>query len=136
MTSAEETPEADHFYPLRITEHAADNIDDAHAYLTEKADEAFATKWEEGLFAEIRRLSHQPFKHDIASLETRRLGRETRDVPYRLRRGGVAYRIFYTIVQSDGEPVSVVILHVRHGSRCSLTVKEASSIRSGIDPQS
>lgn len=136
MTSADETPEAERYYPLRLTDHAADNIDDAHAYLSETVDEAFAAKWEEGLFTEIRRLSSQPYKHDIASLETRRLGRETRDVTYRLRRGGVAYRVFYTVVQSDEEPAFIVILHVRHGSRRAVPEKEAALIRASLKAQS
>jgi hypothetical protein len=101
----------------------------------EKTDEAFAANWEEGLFMEICRLSHQPYKHDIALLETRRLGRETRDVTYRPHRGGVAYRLFYTVVQSEGEPASMVIIHVRHGSRRPITAKEAASIRASIDSQ-
>ena len=130
---AEPEPEAERFYPLRITEQAATDIDAASDYLTKKAGVAFAEQWEEGLFKEIRKLSNLPYKYDIALLETQRMKRETRDLTYRLKPGGVAYRIFYAIVESDLEPTSVVIIHVRHGSRRPITKKEGAALRKSMD---
>ena len=130
---AEPEPEAERFYPLRITEQAAADIDDANNYLAKKAGAAFAEKWEEGLIQEIRKLSSQPYKYDVDLLETQRLKRETRDLTYRLKPGVVAYRIFYAIVESDMEPTSVVIIHVRHGSRRPITKKEGGALRRSMN---
>lgn len=44
---------------------------------------------------------------------------------YRRRPGSPAYRVLFTIVEEEGEPPFVRIVHVRHGARRPMTRAEA-----------
>jgi plasmid stabilization system protein ParE len=121
-------PEEEPFrtYALRFTPRARADVDTAHARLMELAGEKVADEWQAGLFAAIATLATTP-RRQIAP-ESARFQQEVRQLVYRRRPGSVAYRILYTIVETEEDAPYVRILHVRHGSARPITRAEARKI--------
>jgi len=112
-----------HVYPVRLTEPAEAEIEAEHARLSELVSPQYADRWRTALVIEVRRLALFPARHEIAP-ENDVYDVEVRRMLYhgpagRRRRGGVAYRVlFYIVEPNEDEPQGVVrVLHVWHGGR-------------------
>lgn len=116
-------------YGLRFTPRAAADIDAAHARFMELSSEELADEWKAGLFDAVAPLSTMP--HRQIAPENARFQQEVRQLIYRRRMGSVAYRILFTIMESQEDAPYVRILHVRHGSARPMTRAEARDIEAG-----
>ena len=110
-------------YELVLAASAEADIDAAHAWLSMQVSIDYAERWQDGLFADLRRLTYHPTKFSVAP-ESDILGIELRRMLYygpsgRRHRGQVVYRLLFRIDESQGDRASgvVYVLRVRHGSR-------------------
>lgn len=117
---SEDTPRT---YVVRFTLRAAADIDAAHARFVDFSGEEIADEWKAGLFDAVAPLSTIP--HRQIAPENSRFQQEVRQLIYRRRTGSVAYRILFTIIDSQADAPYIRILHVRHGSARPITRAEA-----------
>ena len=89
---------------------------------------ALAGQWAAGLYNELARLATHPARYPLAQKETRLFKQETRQMIYRRASSAVAYRILFTIAEDTDDGPTVIIIHVRHGSRRPPTREEARQI--------
>lgn len=117
-------------YALRLTPRAAADIDTAYARFVELTDEEIAGDWKAGLLEAMAPLAFMP--HRQIAPEQARFKQELRQIVYRRRTGSVAYRVLFTIVDSEDDAPHVRILHVRHGAARPMTRAEAREIEASV----
>ena len=116
-------------YAVRISVQAEQDVVEAMLRLAELTQEpAAARNWKDGLYQQLATLATHPRRLPIATQETRRFGRETRQMLYRRTRDSAAYRIFFSIAEDVVDGPTVRIIHVRHASRRPLTREEARRV--------
>ena len=89
-------PEAEDLpaYAVRLSVQAQQDVINAAFRLAELTQNpVLAEQWAEGLYLEVGRLATNPRGYVVAEHETRRFGRETRQMIYRRSASSVAYRI-------------------------------------------
>lgn len=117
------TGDGPQLYEVRLTGPAEADIEAGHARLSEIVSLSYADRWQDALLAEMGRLALFPTRHAVAA-ESDLHDIEVRRMLYygpsgRRRRGGVAYRIlFYVVEPAEEEAPGVVrVLHVWHGAK-------------------
>ncbi len=94
-------------YKVVITPFAADNIREAHEWLTTESPR-YAAEWLDGIRDKILGLETLPDSHGVAP-ESEAFDCQVRQL---LFGRGTPWRVFFTIDES-----TVQVLHLRHGSR-------------------
>lgn len=128
MTSDDEQLESDapHSYPVRLAESARQQVNEARARLAEIVGEEVADTWRDGLLDAIASLAQYPQRCAVAA-ENALVNAEKEDGPvrqyvYRRTRRSAAWRILFTIApQTENDPATVRVHHVRHGAQMPMT---------------
>lgn len=122
-------PETPRIYAVRFTGRALRDITAAHTRFIELTGEEVADEWEAGLYDAAATLATTP-RRPFAP-ENARFRQEVRQILYRRRPGAVAYRVLFTIrEQTEFDPPTVFVMHVRHGAARPVTRAEAREIES------
>ena len=124
MSGPEDAPPR--VYAVRFTPRARADVDAAHTRFVALVGEAIADEWLTGLFDAAATLATMPRR--ALAPEDARFTTEVRHLVYRRRPASVAYRILFTIVESQEDAPFVRILHVRHGAARPITRAEAREI--------
>jgi plasmid stabilization system protein ParE len=107
-------------YRIEFTARAEADIDGVVEYIRQQAP-MHAVSWYQGLKEAIQTLSEMPMRCPLAP-EGKRTRRDIRQLLYGKRSG--VYRVIFRIEEkAKGGPV-VRILHIRHGSRARLNIKD------------
>ncbi len=114
-------------YAIRYRRRAQTEAEELLVSLAERTDLDQAISWHLGLQNALATLATFPKRLPIAD-ESRFFQNEVRVLLYRQTSKGTAYRIFYTIVESEEDAPYVYILHIRHGARKPITRAEARKI--------
>lgn len=122
MSESDETPT----FALRFTPRARADIEAAHARFAELSGPDMADEWQAGLLDAAATLARTP--HRALAPENARFAQDVRQLIYRRRRGSVAYRLLFVLVETPDDPPFVRILHVRHGSARPVTRTQARDI--------
>ncbi len=96
-------------YRIVVTARAKADAVEAFRWFAERSPTA-AARWYAGLERAIVKLDQNPERHPIAEDESDRVGFTMRQMRYGRRRG-----VYVLLFSVEGE--SVVLHHVRHGSR-------------------
>ncbi len=109
-------------YDVRLTEPAEIEVEAEHERLSDVVSPEYADRWQDGLLAEINRLSLFPASHEVApenDLYDVPVRRALYFGPSRRRRSASTYRILFHIVEpTEGEAGGLVrVLHVWHGAQ-------------------
>ena len=114
-------------YEVVVTASAEADISAAHGWLSMQVSTDYADRWQDGLLEHLHRLTFHPAKFAVAP-ESDILALELRRMLYygpsgRHRRGQVAYRVLYSIVEPAGgrESGEVYVVRVLHGSKEPMT---------------
>ncbi len=114
-------------YAIRFRSRARRELDEARIRLAEITDRDHAQEWHNGFLDALALLADNPNRNVIAH-ESRFFRETVRAFVYRLTVRGVAYRIFYSIVEPKEDAPVVSIMHIRHASRKPMTRAEARKI--------
>jgi plasmid stabilization system protein ParE len=114
-------------YAIRLRRRAQQDMDAARERLAELTSESHADAWHNGLLDMLATLATYPHRHPLAD-EDEFFQDVVRVFSYRLSPRGVAYRVFYSIIDSDEDAPYIYVMHVRHGARRPMTRAEAREI--------
>ncbi len=117
-------------YAVRWSPRARRDLDLATSnYLDYTGNAPRARKLYIGLESAAAGLSELPHLHQVAEAESVAFGFEVRRVLKRLTPGNnVAHHLIFRTVEAGDDEAQVVILHVRHTSRATISTKEAREI--------
>jgi len=114
-------------YAIRLHRRARADIDAIRLEREELRGGRAADEWHDKLIDALATLATYPKRCPLAR-EDRLFRREVRQFLYRQTRGGVAYRVLFTVYEAEDEAPFVFILHVRHGAQGPMTADEAQAI--------
>ena len=126
MTENTDDQETTRVYAVRLTSTARYEIDQEKVRLTELSDLAVAQEWQIGVMAAIRGLATYPERCVVASendlFQRVSQGDTLRLFLYRRRRNGPAWRILFSVHETDeNDPPTVRIHRVRHAAQAPMT---------------
>ena len=113
-------------YRIRLRERARRDIEAELVRLSEIAGDRVALDWMNKLLDQVATLSQMPQRCPLAP-EGEHFQQEIRQMLYRRAPGGPAWRILFTFEDADDGP-TVLIRHIRHGARVSLTKHDAQEL--------
>lgn len=119
--------EADQRWVVRLTLRARAEIDAATAFLADTAGDAQADAWQNGLLEVVGTLARFPARQPVVP-EAAFFHDTIRHLIYRRYRGGPAWRLLFSLRESEEDGPTVFVLHVRHGAREPITAGEAEAI--------
>lgn len=113
-------------YVVRLAELAARQVEDEWQHQAETGSAASADTWRAGFRAALATLATLPGRCSPAAENAVYAqfhpGETLRQLIYRRRQGGPAWRLLFTIhAQTDTDPPAVRVHQVRHGAQPSLT---------------
>lgn len=114
-------------WAIRLLQSARADIAAGWEHFSQSSGEKVADAWQQGLEAEIMRLSLFPTSLPVAD-EDNLFSITIRKLLYRRTRRGPAYQIFFTLQTSPDDAPTVSIMHIRHASRAPMTQQEAWEI--------
>lgn len=109
-------------HAVRFTEAVQEEIDQEYARLTGISGVAVAADWDHRLLESVRSLATYPERCVVATEDQHfqrvRPGPPLRVLVYRRIRSGPAWRILFTVHESDeNDPPTVRMRHIWHGAR-------------------
>jgi plasmid stabilization system protein ParE len=107
-------------FRIELSPKAIDESEEVFLWIREHSGSESAARWYAGLFRAMRTLNEEPTRCHLAR-EAAVLGMDIRQLLYGDRRSG--YRILF-VVRDD----CVLVLHIRHGARRSLTRREVREL--------
>jgi len=116
-------------WAIRLTPFARADIAAAWDHFSQSSGEEVADAWQQGLEAEIMRLSLFPTSSPVAD-EDDLFSATVHKLLYRRTRRGPAYQIFFTLRTSPDDAPTVLVMHIRHAARAPMTRLEAREIES------
>ena len=117
----------DQKYAIRFRSRARLELDEARVRLAEMTDLDHAIEWYNGFLDALATLADNPSRTRLAP-ENDYFRDTVHAYVYRLTSRGVAYQVYYTIVETVEDAPSVTILHIRHSARKPMTRAEARKI--------
>jgi plasmid stabilization system protein ParE len=129
------SPEEPKRYVIRLTPRAAREAEESfEQILAASGDLVSAQRWYAGLREKIGSLSTLPTRFPLQEEESQKMGLPVRRFLYRESPAGSSgYYVFYVVHDDSPDGPNVMVYHIRHAARRSMTAREAREIVQGTD---